>query len=187
MSRYSKEKVVYLPGWLDLAELHPEFFGLEIWKKDIDPEKTIKAEYLIGNSLGCHFALLNWRKNRNTKLILINPPLEKRPFLAWMWRWLKFAFFEGWRHFDRKKARNSRNIFQMIQKARAFFQEDYWPIVSSVPAGDLLIVRGGKDDFFCDQKILKKARSKNIAVFEIPEMGHAWEGKYIGKIGQFIH
>jgi hypothetical protein len=186
MRRYPKEKVVYLPGWLDLAELHPEFYGLEIWKQDIDPGERIETEYLVGNSLGCHFALLNWERNRNTKLILINPLLEKRLFLFWMWRWVKFALFEGWKHFDLKKAGNSSNLFKIIGLARKFLSDDYWDIIKEMPPKDVLVIRGEKDHFFCDRYLARKIRLHQIPFQEISGMGHAWEDRYVEELDKFI-
>lgn len=99
MKKYSKEEVIYLPGWGDFVDFHLEFEGLDIWREDINYNDKIEAKCLVAHSLGCHFALLNWKENKNTKLILINPLLDKKPFVVWIFRWIAFSFFEGWKHY----------------------------------------------------------------------------------------
>lgn len=186
MEKYNSKKVVYLPGWMDLVKLHKEFCGLEIWQKDIDYQEKIETEYLIGNSLGCHFALLNWEKNRNTKLILINPLIEKKSFLVWIWRWCKYFFSEGWRSVHPRKIFNFHNFFQALKKANLLLQRDYWDVLNKLPKEKVLIVKGGKDNFFCDQKLLTKFKSKNLPVLEIPQMGHLWKKKYLTYLEEYI-
>jgi hypothetical protein len=76
-----KNKIIFIPGWMDTVENRVDWPGLDIWKEKINPEIEIDSEYVVGHSAGANWDLLNWHKNRNTKLILVAPVIPKRNLL----------------------------------------------------------------------------------------------------------
>lgn len=57
-----KINYIFIPGFLDTAKYRKMEPGLEIWLKNIKPDEPLRAEYIIGHSLGANFALLHWQK-----------------------------------------------------------------------------------------------------------------------------
>ncbi len=167
---------VFIPGWMDVVKNYGQYPGLEIWVKDIDPKEKIESQYVIGHSLGANFALLNWRENKNTKLILINPVVYPRSIVGWVFSWFSFFLFE-------RPLPNSHRIRALIhlpsgiKKCLRFFKEDYSKIISEIPKADLIVFKGKNDKFLCDKKAEEFLKSQGVKVIEV-EAGHDWNKNF---------
>lgn len=187
MKKYDfKKNTVYIPGWMDKASFYPEFRGLEIWEKNIDPKERIEAEYVVAHSLGTHFALLNWKKNKNTKLILINPLLIKKPLKYWMIRFVKYFSNEGKKHSNMKKAAPLKNPINLFEKTKYLLKNDFFKIIEKMPIKNITVIRGDGDCYFCDTQLESLLRERNIPVIVVSGMGHVWNKKVYAILSEII-
>lgn len=73
---------------MDVAASYSDSFGgVDIWEEKADWRKRIDADVVVGHSLGANFALPNWRRNKNTKLVPVNPLVPKRTKMERVKRW----------------------------------------------------------------------------------------------------
>jgi predicted alpha/beta hydrolase family esterase len=171
-----QEKIIkFIPGWMDRAVFYG-YEGLDIWLNNVDPEEKIEADYILAHSLGNHFALINWRKNRNAKLILVNPLLLRKKFRSWMFSWMKFSMGEGV-GINPRRYPFVFHIFSGIKKARQMFQVDVLEIIDQINKEDICVIRGKKDKYFCTEEVADFVREKNIRLIELDGVGHMWHGK----------
>lgn len=178
-------KYFLFPGWMSKARKYGLDDGVDIWERFIDPRERLEAEYLVGHSLGCHFALLNWQANKNTKLVLVNPPVFKRPAIIWLFRWLRYLLSEGpGVSFKDLKA---AEIFPGIRNCFKLMSRDYSEIIRQAPRENLTIIKGERDNFFCDREVVEFARKENIRLIEIKGSGHNWSGEIREEVLKIIN
>lgn len=154
---------------------YKKYEGIDIWKENIDPDIKMEADYIIAHSLGAIFVLANWQNNGNTVLILVNPLLLKRSFFAWIYRWLRLFADEGC------KIDKNVSIFRIFYGLKKFYQlskNDAMRVLKEMPRDRLVILRGCKDRFFCDNKTKKLIEKNNIKIIEVEEAGHHWHKKF---------
>lgn len=180
-----KNKIVFIPGWMDTVENLVNWPGVNIWKEKTDINQKIEAEYVVGYSTGANWALLNWHKNRNTKLILVMPLVPKRKVWNWFFRWLKHEILE------RSKITKERSscfpyIIQGTINLIKLMKIDPISIISEISKEDLIIIKGKKDDYFFDGEAAKIIREKNIRLIELEEVGHNWNEKIILEIEKIV-
>lgn len=169
-------KTLVIPGWMSRVKNYQLGDGLEIWQEFVDPATHLDAEYLIGHSLGANFALLNWRKNKNTKLILVSPMLSNITVFNWFFRWLRYIFNEGLT--ISSKDIRSNKIFFGIKTAYGFLRLDYANIIREIPKEKLLVIRGKKDNFVCDKATAEFIKKEQIRLIEIEDCAHNWNEKF---------
>jgi hypothetical protein len=178
-------KKIFIPGWFDTADNHVDCSGLEIWKNKIDFKNKIEAEYVIGHSLGANFALMNWEKNKNTKLILINPLLPKRNLFFWMIIWAKATHMEG-TPLTKERLRTFFHPIIAIRQCLKLLSEDLLKTIENIPQENLTIIRGELDKYFFDKKTAEEVRLKNIRLIEIEGVGHNWDEKFNIEIEKIV-
>lgn len=181
-----QKKIIFIPGWP--YKFHPrDGFpeGLNIWEENINPETRLEADYVVAYSLGSIFALLNWEKNKNTKLILINPPLPKRSLWQWLFRWLKFITKEKIPILNQFSFITNKP-FYAFKKAFNFFRINPFVIIDQIPKDKLTIIRGENDHFFCDDSAVKILNIKGIKLIEINNLGHNWQNQILDYINKII-
>lgn len=186
MNDKSFAKLIFVPGWMDRAELHGYENGLDIWTKEIDPAEKINAEFILGHSLGAAFALLVWQTNQNAKVILVNPLIPKRNASSWFLRWVNFLIFEGTR-MPLKRLAVFVHFFRGTKKCLQLLALDSLEILDQIPRDKLVIIRGKEDHYFCDGAVAKMIRSKNIRLVEVEKTGHGWSGKIDETVAEILN
>ena len=124
---------------------------------------------VIGFSLGALVALREW--NKMGKLILVNPPLPKRNIFQWFVRWLKFIFSEGLFFRRQKFTKNPLKFLSEVIRCVKLLNLDFSEIISSLGNEKLIVIKGKRDRFFCDEDALKFLQLKNIQVIEVENAG----------------
>lgn len=170
-------KKIFIPGWMDTADNRVDFKGWEIWKNKIDPGEKIDAEYVIGHSLGANFALINWERNKNTKLILIGPLVPKRNIFSWFFRWIEFLFGEGTSISKKRLATFSHFISGAIQ-CFLLLSKNLMQIIDAVPKDSLVIIRGKSDKYFFCEDTANRLREKGVRIVEVEDAGHGWNDQF---------
>ncbi len=178
-------KKIFVPGWIDTADNHVDYPGLEIWKKKINPNDKIEAEYVVGHSLGANFALLNWEKNKNTKLILVGPLLPKRNIFSWLICWLKFLFTEG-TFLNKKRLTTFPHFVSGIRLNLSLLSEDLMETFDRIPHENVIIIRGKEDKYFFNKKTADALKAKSIKIIEVEKAGHGWNKKFNEEIDKLI-
>ncbi len=169
---------IFIPGWLDVSENYGLSPGLDIWTKNIDVKEKINHQYVIAYSFGANFALLNWQYNKNTKLVLINPVIYPKSIFSHILSWIRFWIVEKPRIYP-NQLRAILQLFPNLKKTYNLIKQDYSRIIFSIPKNDILIIKGGKDNFLCDKKNKEMFLSKGIQVVEIADLGHDLRNKKI--------
>lgn len=170
------KRLIFVPGWMDKAELHGYGNGLDIWMQEADSAEKINAEFILGHSLGAAFALLVWQANQGVKVILVNPLIPKRSVFFWFLRWINFLIFEGIQMpFGRIAV--FTHFFSGTKKCLKLLDLDPLEILDQIPRNKLVVIRGKEDHYFCDRAVAKMIRSKNIRLVEVEKTGHGWNGK----------
>lgn len=168
------KKIIFIPGWLDQGVNFPQYETLEIWKKNIKPGKTkLDCDVIIAHSLGCHFVLADWENCKDKKIIFVNPLISNRNIFSWFWRWLKFRWSEE-RIKGHKNITSPLKILRGIYYYFKFLAPDMFSILDKEDEKDIVIMKGKKDYYFCDDHACRLAKDKNIDVIEIDETGHLW-------------
>jgi predicted alpha/beta hydrolase family esterase len=170
---------------MDTAENRVDFPGWEIWKKKIDPAQKIDAEYIIGHSLGANFALINWERNKNTKLILTGPLVPKRNIFSWLFSWIGFLFSEG-TSISRKRLATFPHFISGMAQCFLLLSKDSMKIIDVVPKDSLVIIRGKNDKYFFCEDTANSLREKGVRIIEVEDAGHGWNEKFNGIINEII-
>lgn len=169
----NNKKIIIFPGAFQFVKNYGNYDGADIWLKNKSSEKIQISEfdYIVGYSLGASFALSLFNPNRRYKFILINPPLKKN-IIVYFWRWVLFISFEG----IKRKIIPVSSWFYAFKKVIQLMKIDTWSIIQKISKEDLIIIRGMKDNFFCDKEMARKIKEKNLTLIEV-NAGHDWNDK----------
>jgi len=164
------KKVLVLPGWMTGVKLYKnniEDFYVCLGKLD---EKSLSADYIVGNSLGALVVLQDISKTKG-KVILVNPPLPKRNFFVWLARWLKYVKNDGL-FLERQKFTINpiKFILELIHCIR-LLNIDFSKTLDNISENKITVVRAKNDIYFCDEEAVKFLHSKNIRIVEF-DSGH---------------
>lgn len=179
------KKVVLIPGFMDVAANYSSVWeGLDIWGEKADWKERIDADIVVGYSLGANFALLNWQKNRNTKLVLINPLVPKRSKAEWAKRWVSFFSAEGLK--VNKEHSKVMVWFPLKTKLTSdLLSHDLSRALDMLPKNGAVVLRGARDNFFCDAEAARFIKSKNIPILEV-DAGHGWDENMATKANELV-
>jgi hypothetical protein len=181
----AKYKKIFIPGWMDTVKNRVDFNGIDIWKGNFDLNQKIDAEYLIGHSAGANYAIVCWKNNRDTKLILVNPGIAHENFFGWVYRMMKFWIFEGTK-MSKERMSCLKYFFSSFSNVLKFLKIDLMPILLEIPKENLAVIRGQDDRFIFSKKIADELKSKGINVIEIDGAGHNWNKKFEEEINKII-
>jgi hypothetical protein len=179
-------KKIFIPGWMDTADSHVDYAGLEIWKNKINPSDKIEAEYVVGHSLGANFALINWNCHRDTKLILVNPLVPQRNVFFWLLRWVMFLFTEG-TPLNEKRLTTFPHIINGVRIGFSLLADDLMDVLGRVPRENLVIIRGKEDEYFFGKEIASALKAEGVKIVEVENAGHGWNENFNNEISKLIN
>lgn len=164
----NKENVILIPGAIRDVRSYESYDGLDIWMND-NADLPANATCFVGHSLGVNY-ILNLKTENKHKFIFINPLVKKRGPLNLFGRWIKFLIFEGIR---REKIIPLRHWLHMIKRIIALLKIDVLKEMQKIPKENLVVIKGKRDSFFCDDVDVAIMRQNNFRVIEV-EAGHDW-------------
>lgn len=166
----SEKKVIVFPATLQFAKNYGGYEGLEIWLKENSLEAKVKADCFIGHSTGASLALTYFASNPESKFILFNPLIKKRNLFNLTLHWIKFCFSEGipW-----KKTVPLGNWISGFGKIWELLKIDVVTEIKKIPKENLVVIRGKKDRFFCDEECADIIKKSGIGLIEV-DAGHDW-------------
>lgn len=174
-----KEDVCVLPGTIQRTNNYG-YDGLDIWI-DEKIKKIPDAKVFIGHSLGANF-ILKSNINRNSKFIFINPLLKKRYFLFHFINWIRFLIFEG---FSIKKAVPAKYWLLTFKQVLKLLKVDVLKEMKKIPNGNITVIRGKYDNYFCDKESVEILESNRIKFIEV-EAGHDWNENIRNTVGNIL-
>jgi hypothetical protein len=163
------KRVLVTPGWITEIRLFKEHADFDICYGKLDAEPSL-ADYVIGVSLGALVVLRDIEKVTG-KVVLVNPPLPRRSLLVWLLRCIRHISSEGLFPERQTFILNPIRFFLELMKAISLLRMDFSKALDTIPRDRIIIVRGNRDIFYCDDKAVAFFRSKGISVVEY-EGGH---------------
>jgi len=171
-----KKEILFIPGWMDKGEFHGYPNSLNIWTEKINLDFKFKENIIIGHSVGASLALLNWEKNKNSKLILFGPLIPRRNLLTWFHKWIRFILYEG-TPMPIRRIKLLRHLILGTVVLVKMLKVDSLKIIRKIPKDKLIIVKGTDDKYFCDEKIANQLKKEGFDIIEVKRMGHNWGEK----------
>ena len=171
------KKVIIIPGAFQYVKNYGNYEGVDIWLKEkTDNEKIRNADFIIAHSFGANY-VFSFPVSNNQKFILINPSIKKRNFVKLIIRDLKYLIFEK---ISLKKIIPIPSWFYAFKKVYKLSKIDTLKVIKQLPKENIFIIRGDKDNFFCDDEIVNIIKKENLPLIEV-EAGHNWN-KNIAKV-----
>jgi hypothetical protein len=165
------KKILLFPGAFQLVENYGGYEGLDIWLKSSAQEKIPRADYYIGHSSGAHFILSHHEAVKGGKFIFVNPSIPQRGPLAVLLIWVRFLIGEG---VKKKKIVPIHDWWYDVKMILGFLKIDIWKVMQEIPKDDLVIVRGKRDHYFCDERSAEIVKKSGIQLIEV-DAGHDWD------------
>ncbi|MFA5925865.1 MAG: hypothetical protein WC831_02930 [Parcubacteria group bacterium] len=164
------KKTLLFPGGFQFVRNYGGYDGPDSWLRENCLGTEAKADYFIGHSIGASSALSYFEGNPESKFILFNPLIKKRNILDLIFRWMRFLLEERIEWIRIVPVRNWISGFGKIWK---LLKIDVLAEMEKIPKGNLIVLRGKNDRFFCDEESAKIIKRKNIRLIEV-EAGHDW-------------
>ncbi|MFZ5391103.1 MAG: hypothetical protein ACOZAJ_02390 [Patescibacteria group bacterium] len=162
--------IVFVPGAWTIGKHYGPWPTVDIWLKEVATKLTNQPKVIIAYSLGASWALSHIKFDNNTKFILINPLLDKKPLPKLFINWLKFLKQENIKDSILTNPTNWLHGFSLVIDLAKI---NLWPYLLKIPKENLVIIKGDKDNFFCDQAGFNKAFKYNLKT-QIVSAGHNW-------------
>lgn len=179
------KKITFIPGWMYSADYFKLGEGINVWKDEVNFEQKIECEYLAGHSMGAAVALKLWRSNKDKKLILVDPFIERKNILRTAFDWLNFYIKEGSKYDEYYLGH--KYLPRNIKKVFKFPDEDYWDILKNIQKDRVKILHGVNDLYLCGNEVCDKLRNLGLEVIEIPEAGHDWHKNFDDAIMEIVN
>jgi hypothetical protein len=162
-------KIIVFPGAFQYVKNYGNYDGLDIWLKNFQQKEISKPDCIVAHSAGVNFSL-TLKNPENCKFIFINPLIKKRNILSVLLSWIKFLFVEGVKMEKIAPINNWPYDFKLIFK---LLKVDVFDFIKKIPKDKITIIRGKKDDFFCDKKASEIIKKEGINLIEV-DAGHDW-------------
>jgi len=177
------KKVLIFPAAFQAVKNYGGYEGCDIWLKSFSRKNIPAADYYVGHSGGVNFILSNYDFLHGGKFIFINPQIEKKNIAVLFRNWIRFFFSEG---IKKEKIVPIKNRGHGIKSVWKLLKVDVWKIIQKIPKGDLIIVRGVKDDYFRDKKSAEVIKNYGIKLVEV-EAGHDWNDEIARAVRALVY
>ncbi len=175
------KKIIIIPGAFQAVKNYGDYNGIDIWLKN-EPEKEIlNPDCVIAHSLGVNFAFsLPWLKS--CKFIFINPVIGKVSFINLIMRDIKYLFLEG---IEMEKIIPFPNWIYAFKKCYQLSKINVLEEMRKLPKENITIIKGLKDDFFCDKKSVEIIKREGWRLIEV-DAGHDWNQNIAEAVNKII-
>lgn len=175
-------KVLIVPGAFQMVKNYQGYDGIDIWlKKGRDDEKIVNADWIVAHSLGVNY-VLSLPDLGSQKFVLINPLIKKRSFINLLFRDVGYIFLEG---IGIKKIVPVVNWPYAFKKAFRLAKIDVLEIIKKMSKGNVTIIRGKDDSFFCDKESIDLVKQEGISLIEV-DAGHDWNQNIADAVSDII-
>lgn len=182
-----KDKVIIIPGWMDRSYYHCKWKDLNFWGEEIKLDKKIKEDFIIGHCAGAPIALSIWKNNKDKKVILVNPLLPKRNFLAWVRRFFRFSIKEPLLNPVSRIPMFFRIFTGGFAKLLRAIKIDSIDIIKKIPKENIFIIYGENDNYFFDKEARRIIENIGLKTIEVKDAGHNWNKKFNSEIEKIIN
>ncbi len=174
----NKIDTVLMPGCLQKKETYKGFNVFDIWGKNLDLKYDKNVDYIVGHSVGANLALYVWENNKNQKLILVNPLFPKRSLFVWFWRWVNDFPLEDVSRINLPNFKSLKNLIFLLKL-------DPLKTLSKIPKDNIVILRGKKDYYICDEESVKTINKEGINIIEFDD-NHEWSDIYANEVNKIL-
>jgi hypothetical protein len=165
------KKVLIFPGSFQFVKNYGNYDGWDIWLKPYPKELPV-ADYYIGHSAGVNFILSHCNSNIKGKFIFINPEIRKRNLLSIIVSFIKVIFTEDIN--NKQKRVTPVNSWLFGLKTLSYIRKvDVLSIMLKIPKENLIVIRGKKDNSFCDKESVGILKNYGLTIIEV-NAGHDW-------------
>lgn len=176
-----QKKITLFPGGFQYVKNYEGYGGVDIWTGQGFTEDLKNSAFFIGHSGGASFAF-QYAANQTSKFILVNPLVKKRNIFSLFLRWMKYAFMEG---LPKKKLVPVKYWPSAFKKVLELVKVDFLTAIKNIPKDNIAVIRGKKDNFFCDEEAVKIMRENNIKLIEV-DAGHDWNENIAEAVREII-
>ena len=180
-SETPKKKITLFPGGFQYVKNYG-YSGVDIWMGEQFKNELKNSDCFIGHSGGASFALQH-ATNQTSKYIFINPLVKRKNIFFLSLRWLKYVFQEG---LPREKFIPMKYWLYAFRKVLKSTKIDFLSAVRQIPKENIIIIRGKKDHFFCDEEAAGIIKENSIHLIEV-DAGHDWNENITGVVGEIIN
>ena len=177
-----RKKITLFPGGFQFVKNYGGYVGVDIWVGEKFTDELKNADCFIGHSTGASFAL-RYATNRTSKFILVNPPVKKKNIFPLFLNWLKYVFQEG---LPSEKFIPKKYWPYALRKVLELSKVDFIFAIKDIPKENIVIIRGKKDNFFCDEEAARIIRENGIRIIEV-DAGHDWNEAIAEAVDEIIH
>jgi hypothetical protein len=181
-SEIKDKKIILFPGGLQLIGNYSGYEGVDIWANEKFRDELKNSDYFIGHSAGASFAI-QYAINQTSKFILVNPVIKKRNALNIFIRWLKFLAAEG---IERKHFLPAKCWISGTKKVFSVLKFDLLDSIKQIPNENVIVIRGIRDHFFCDEEAAEIIKENNIRLIEV-DAGHYWNENIANAVREIIY
>lgn len=168
MTDETSKKITLFPGGFQYVKNYG-YPGVDIWTGEDFLGDQKNSDFFIGHSAGASFAL-RYAANQISKFIFVNPLVKKRNIFSLFLRCIKYAFQEG---LPMNKFVPVRYWPRALGKVTSLAKIDFLLAIKDIPKENVVIIRGKRDNFFCDKEAARIIRENNIKLIEV-DAGHDW-------------
>ena len=176
------KKVLILPGSFSLISSYEGYQGIDIWLKNTKGSDLNNADWVIAHSAGVNY-LFSKPIPGKQKIILINPLVKKRNIFSIFFRDIYFFIDEG---ISKCKIIPISNwLFAFIKIIKLLITVNVLEELKKIPKENIFIIRGLKDNYFCDKENAELIRKEGFTLFEV-EAKHNWNQSISNKVQEII-
>lgn len=181
-----KEKTYLFPGFSQDKILYGDYSYVNIWEEEYRKYDLSDVKYLLGHSMGSLAALMNWKENKDSTIILFNPLLPKRNYFNLLIRFKLMLLTSPGTLRALKGSTSLKHLYIAVKNAIIFLKTDAIEIIKEIPKDKIIIIRGEKDKYFCDKGSVSVLKRYDIPFIELKDVGHYWVPEVDEYIKQFI-
>ncbi len=175
-------KILILPGSFSLVSSYEGYEGIDIWLKNTKKSEISDTDWVIAHSAGVNYLLSKPISNKQ-KIILINPLVKKKSLFNIFIRDICFFIDEGISKC--KIIPISSWLFAFIKIIKLLKKINVLEELRKIPKENVFIIRGLKDNYFCDKKNAELIRKEGFTLYEV-EAKHNWNPNISEKAKEII-
>lgn len=181
-----KDNTLLFPGWMQDSCLYKNYTCFNLWDTEYFEPSLTNVKYLLGHSMGCCPAVLNWKKNPEATVILFNPLISKKSRIKLIYNFIVMMFSSPGAAKAWKGSVKWKYLPIAIKNAIFFRRVDILKIIKEIPKDKLIIVRGKSDKYFCDLDSAVILCHSKIPFIELDGANHFWSPSVNNLVQQLI-
>ena len=184
-SNNDTKNIVYIPGTGEPVSNRPEYPGIDIFQGKSDDAMLQNADWIITQSIGCNYVFSRIPIGQQ-KFIITNPGyIKKKSFLTLAWRSILFLLFS--RADDGLHTIVPLSYWiSTLKTVYRLTKIDTLAMLKKIPKGNLTVICGMQDKFYCNRKEVEVLKRENIPYIMV-DAGHLWNHNTLAVVQNIIN